>query len=151
VRTTLPLDDRRWLREAIELSRNCPPAPRFNVGAVLVAADGTELSSGFSRATDPHDHAEEVALAALGPATPRLASATMYTSLEPCSKRAARPRTCAQLILDAGIGRVVFAWREPEIFVDCEGAELLRAAGVEVVELPEFAADVRRINSHLLG
>jgi diaminohydroxyphosphoribosylaminopyrimidine deaminase/5-amino-6-(5-phosphoribosylamino)uracil reductase len=145
------LDDRRWLREAIELSRNCPPAPLFNVGAMLVAADGTVLSSGFSRATDPHDHAEEVALAALGPVDPRLATATMYSSLEPCSKRASRPRTCTQLILDAGIGRVVFAWREPEIFVDCEGVELLRAAGVEVVELPEFAADVRRINSHLFG
>lgn len=149
--TVRRLDDRHWLQQAIELSRKCPPASVFNVGAVLVDAEGTVLSTGFSRETDPHDHAEEVALASVDPADPWLSTATIYSSLEPCSKRASRPRTCTQLIIDSGIRRVVFAWREPEIFVDCEGAELLRAAGVEVVELPELAGDVRRINSHLFG
>jgi len=149
--TPSPLDDRRWLQQAIELSRKCPPARLFNVGAVLVDAQGTVLSSGFSRETDQHAHAEEVALASVDRADPRLSTATIYSSLEPCSKRASRPRTCTQLIINAGIRRVVFAWREPEIFVDCEGAELLRAAGVEVVELAELAGDVRRINSHLIG
>ena len=38
---------------------------------------------------------------------------------------------------------MVFAWREPELFVDGEGAELLRAAGVEVVELAELAEAAR--------
>ena len=65
---------------------------------------------------------------------------TLYSSLEPCSARASRPRTCTELILAAGIGRVVFAWREPAIFVEGRGAELLHAAGVEVVELPELAS-----------
>jgi pyrimidine deaminase RibD-like protein len=46
---------------------------------------------------------------------------------------------------------VVFAWREPSIFVDCEGAELLRAAGVEVVEVPDLAGEVREVNRHLLA
>ena len=33
--------DREWLRQAIELSRCCPPsATAFCVGAVIVAADG---------------------------------------------------------------------------------------------------------------
>jgi len=69
--------------------------------------------------------------------------------LEPCSVRASRPRSCTEWILRAGIPRVVFAWREPSLFVDCEGAELLRAAGVEVVEVPALAELVRAVNAHL--
>ncbi len=42
------------------------------------------------------------------------------------------------------------AWREPALFVaDCQGYELLTQAGVEVVELPEFAGAARAANSHL--
>jgi diaminohydroxyphosphoribosylaminopyrimidine deaminase/5-amino-6-(5-phosphoribosylamino)uracil reductase len=46
---------------------------------------------------------------------------------------------------------VVIAWREPDIFVTCEGVALLTAAGVSVVELPEFAAQARAVNGHLPG
>ncbi|WP_209697782.1 deaminase [Kribbella aluminosa] len=143
-------DDRYWLERAIELSRSCPPsATAFSVGAIIVG-DGEILATGYSRETDPHDHAEEVALAKLPPRDPRLRNAVIYTSLEPCSKRASRPRTCTERILAAGIPRVVLAWREPSIFVDCEGAELLGAAGVEVVEMPSLAEQVKDINAHLL-
>jgi diaminohydroxyphosphoribosylaminopyrimidine deaminase/5-amino-6-(5-phosphoribosylamino)uracil reductase len=34
--------------------------------------------------------------------------------------------------------------------VDCQGAELLRAAGRQVVEVPDLAHLVRRTNGHLL-
>jgi diaminohydroxyphosphoribosylaminopyrimidine deaminase/5-amino-6-(5-phosphoribosylamino)uracil reductase len=145
--------DGRWLAHAVELAHRCPPsATAFSVGAVIVAADGaTVLAEGWSRAEDPHDHAEEAALRAFAPGDPRLAGSTIYSSLEPCSLRASRPRTCTQLILAAGIGRVVYAWREPAVFVDCQGAELLAAAGVTVVERPDLAAGVRTVNAHLLG
>jgi pyrimidine deaminase RibD-like protein len=144
-------DDRRWLHEAIELSRSCPPSTTaYSVGAVIVDAGGRPIATGYSRQHDPLDHAEEVALATLPADDARLATATIYSSLEPCSVRVSRPRPCAELILAAGIGRVVFAWREPEVFVDCRGAENLRAAGVAVVEVPELADPVRAINAHLL-
>jgi pyrimidine deaminase RibD-like protein len=144
-------DDERWLRQAIDLSRSCPPSTSaFSVGAIVVEEGGTILATGYSRQRDPVDHAEEAALRDLADGDPRLATATIYSSLEPCSTRASRPRPCAELILAAGIGRVVFAWREPELFVDCHGAENLRAAGVEVVEMPELAPLVRDVNAHLL-
>jgi diaminohydroxyphosphoribosylaminopyrimidine deaminase/5-amino-6-(5-phosphoribosylamino)uracil reductase len=41
-----------------------------------VGSDGTVLATGYSRQHDQHDHAEEVALAAVGPGDPRLATAT---------------------------------------------------------------------------
>lgn len=143
--------DRRWMLLAIELAGRCPPAEgAYSVGAVIVDADGTELARGHSRDTDSTVHAEESALARVDPADPRLAGATIYSTLEPCSRRASRPRSCTQLILDTGIRRVVIAWREPALFVaDCQGVELLTAAGVEVVELPDLAAPARAVNRHL--
>lgn len=111
----------------------------FSVGAVIVGSDGEEISRGYSRETSPHVHAEESALAKLPPGDPRLVTATIYSTLEPCSERKSSPVTCLQHILNAGIPRVVVAWREPSTFVaDCQGCELLEQAGVTVVELPEF-------------
>ncbi len=142
--------DRAHLRHAIELAHQCPPSrTAFSVGAVITDAAGAVLASGRSRETDPHDHAEEAALAKIA-GDGRLQSATIYSSLEPCSTRASRPRSCTELILATPIPRIVFAWREPDLFVDCEGAELLRAAGREVIEVPELAHLVRRTNAHLL-
>lgn len=146
-------DDHRWLREAIELSRRCPPsATAFSVGAVLVAADGRVLATGYSREFQPADHAEEVALAKAGlaPGDPRLAGATLYSSLEPCAARASKPTPCADLIIASGIGRVVVAWREPPIFVPGGGAVRLRKAGVAVTVVPELAGAARAVNAHLL-
>jgi pyrimidine deaminase RibD-like protein len=144
-------DDCALLTRAIELAHRCPPSDTaFSVGALVVAADGTLLAEGWSRMHDSHDHAEEAALASLGDGWRAPPGTTVYSSLEPCSVRASRPRTCTELILAAGVERVVFAWREPSIFVDCEGAELLRAAGLEVVEVPELAEEVRAVNRHLL-
>ena len=138
----------------MELARLCPPSDSaFSVGAVVVGEDGEVLSTGFSREQEDHDHAEEVALrklarGRLGP-DPRLRHATIYSSLVPCGARASRPVTCVQHILAAGIPRVVFAWREPRLFTDGEGAEQLRAAGVAVTEVPGLADRARSVNVHL--
>ena len=144
--------DRGWLREAIALSRLCPPsATAFAVGAVVVAGDGSVLATGYSREGSSHDHAEEAALAKLDPADPRLAGATLYSSLEPCQFRASRPRPCAELIIEAGLRRVVIAWLEPPVFAPGGGAALLRAAGITVVEVPGLAAQARAVNAGLLS
>jgi riboflavin-specific deaminase-like protein len=142
--------DRRFLSWAVELSRLSPPSPSaFSVGAVIVAEDGQVLATGYSREQEDHDHAEEVALRKLGFADRRLCRATIYSSLVPCGARASRPVTCVQHILEAGIPRVVYAWREPPIFTAGDGADQLRAAGVEVLELPALAPRARVINAHL--
>jgi riboflavin-specific deaminase-like protein len=146
--------DHRFLRWAVELSRLCPPSgSAFSVGAVVVGEDGEVLATGFSREQEDHDHAEEVALrklarGKLGP-DPRLRHATVYSSLVPCGARSSRPVTCVEHIVAAGIPRVVFAWREPRLFTDGEGAEQLRAAGVAVTEVPGLAERARAINAHL--
>ena len=146
-----PDADRRWLVEAISLSWRCPPSQTaYSVGAVVVAADGSVLSTGYSRETAPGDHAEEVALAKITPSA-AVVAATLYSSLEPCAVRASRPVPCADLIVASGIGRVVIAWTEPPVLAPGGGADRLRAAGVEVVEVPELAAAAREVNAHLLA
>ncbi|MBV2362980.1 dCMP deaminase [Streptomonospora sp. NEAU-YY374] len=143
--------DREWLERAIALSWKCPPSQTaFSVGAIVVDVRGAVVTDGYSRRDDPHDHAEEAALRAVDPGDPRLVGATVYSSLEPCTRRASRVRSCTRLILDTRISRVVFAWREPEIFVNGEGAEELRLAGRTVVEVPDLAHRVREVNEHLL-
>jgi pyrimidine deaminase RibD-like protein len=144
-------DDEHWMSVAVELAWRCPPSDTaYSVGAVIVAADGAELSRGFSRENDPHVHAEESALEKLAADDPRLPGATVYSTLEPCSRRKSRPRSCTQLIIAAGIARVVIAWREPSLFVaDCQGVELLQQAGLTVSELAGFAAKAAAPNTHL--
>ena len=144
--------DRHWLRLAIELARHCPrSSTAYAVGAVLVDAAGQRLASGYSRRDRANQHAEEAVLEAVAGLTgrPELAGATLYSSLEPCTSRASGPTPCASLIQAAGVGRVVFAWREPALFADCTGAATLAAAGVVVVEYPELAAAARAVNQHL--
>ena len=141
------------MRLAVSLAGRCPPSDTaFSVGAVIVDAAGAELSRGFSReGGDPVAHAEEAALGKLAAHDSRLAGATIYSTLEPCSQRKSRPRTCTELIIAAGLRRAVIAWREPDLLVaDCQGCELLSAAGIEVTELPEFAAAAGAPNGHLI-
>ncbi len=142
-------DDHAWLQQTIALSTRCPPsATAFAVGALIVV-DDTCVSTGFSRETGPHEHAEEVALARLGPPP---AGATLYSSLEPCSQRSSKPQTCTELILAADIRRVVFAWSEPDHFVtDVQSVRILRQHGVEVVEVPELADAAREVNRSVLA
>jgi diaminohydroxyphosphoribosylaminopyrimidine deaminase / 5-amino-6-(5-phosphoribosylamino)uracil reductase len=147
----MALDDSEWMSLACELAWNCPPSDNaYAVGAVIVDKDGKEVARGWSRETDPTVHAEESALSKLAPDEPRLAGATIYSTLEPCSQRKSRPVPCGQLIIGSGIRRVVTAWREPSLFVaDCQGVELLRKAGAEVIEMPDFADAAMAPNRHL--
>jgi diaminohydroxyphosphoribosylaminopyrimidine deaminase/5-amino-6-(5-phosphoribosylamino)uracil reductase len=136
---------------AIALSEQCPPSTTaFSVGAVIVDEHGVEISRGFSREY-PDFHAEEAALHKLDADDARLRTATLYSSLEPCTRRRSRDRTCSELIIAAGIPRVVIAWREPPTFVhDAHGIEALKAAGVELVEYPELKEAAAAVNAPLL-
>ena len=92
-----------------------------------------------------------MALAKLGPAASGLGAATLYSSLEPCRVRASRPRPCAELVIEAGLRRVVIAWLEPPVLAAGGGAAVLREAGVTVVEIPGLAAEARAVNAAVLG
>lgn len=102
-------------------------APNPNVGCVIVA-DGEMVGDGATgRGGRPH--AEAVALADAGE---RAHGATLYTSLEPCAHRSTRGPTCANLIAQAGVSRVVAALQDPDQRTAGEGFRRLAEAGVRI-------------------
>jgi pyrimidine deaminase RibD-like protein len=141
--------DTHWLNVAIDLSRKCPVSDSaYSVGAVLVSASGEVLTTGYSRETNPQDHAEEVALRRAADAD--LGAATLYSSLEPCLRRASRPVSCSELIAASGLRRVVIAWLEPPVFVPHGGAAWLAARDIAVIRLADLAEAAKAVNAHLI-
>lgn len=142
-------EDLHFLRMAVEESRRCKPcATSYCVGAVIVTADGS-IFRGYTHETSATHHAEQEAIAKALAAGADLRGASIYSSMEPCSKRASEPESCTRLILRHGFAHVAFALYEPDRFVECHGALTLRQAGVDVRHYPQLADDVRAVNAHL--
>ncbi|WP_427136026.1 bifunctional diaminohydroxyphosphoribosylaminopyrimidine deaminase/5-amino-6-(5-phosphoribosylamino)uracil reductase RibD [Pseudarthrobacter sp. S9] len=99
------------------------------VGAVVIAADGTQLVTGYHRGAGTA-HAEADAIAQAKAAGHDLSGATMVVTLEPCN-HCGRTGPCAQAIIDAGIADVIYAVDDPHDPA-AGGAATLRAAGVRV-------------------
>ena len=59
--------------------------------------------------------------------------ATIYVTLEPCAHRSTRGPACADLLVEAGVGKVVIGQSDPDPRTDGGGIERLRAAGIEVI------------------
>jgi diaminohydroxyphosphoribosylaminopyrimidine deaminase / 5-amino-6-(5-phosphoribosylamino)uracil reductase len=101
--------------------------PNPMVGAVIVSPDGVVTGQGrHPRAGEPH--AEVFALEAAGE---RARGATLFVTLEPCC-HTGRTGPCTRRIIDAGIGRVVAAMRDPNPLVSGKGFDELRASGITV-------------------
>jgi diaminohydroxyphosphoribosylaminopyrimidine deaminase/5-amino-6-(5-phosphoribosylamino)uracil reductase len=116
------------MRRAITLAERGlgSTSPNPIVGCVILDADHRVVAEGFhARAGGPH--AEVVALAEAGE---RARGGTAVVTLEPC-RHTGRTGPCTTALVDAGIARVVYATADPNPLAQ-HGAELLRAAGVEV-------------------
>jgi len=120
------------MRRALELARLGEGFTRPNplVGAVVVK-DGQAIAEGH-HAVCGGPHAEAVALLE---AQDRACGADLYLNLEPCVDfPGKRTPPCTEVILQAGIRRVIVATLDPNPHVSGRGLARLRAAGVEVVE-----------------
>lgn len=105
-------------------------APNPMVGAVIVC-DGNIIGEGYHhRCGEPH--AEVNAIRSVNDQN-LLMKSTLYVNLEPCSHYGKTP-PCAQLIIDKKIPRVVVGMCDPNPKVNGRGIQMLREAGVEVVE-----------------
>src|SRR5690349_14463410 len=98
----LALDDRRYMRRALDLARRGwgQTAPNPMVGAVVVR-DGRIVGEGY-HVRYGADHAE---IAALRQAGEQARGATLYVTLEPCGHHGKTP-PCADAIVAAGVARV---------------------------------------------
>ncbi|MFN8149388.1 MAG: bifunctional diaminohydroxyphosphoribosylaminopyrimidine deaminase/5-amino-6-(5-phosphoribosylamino)uracil reductase RibD, partial [Candidatus Nanopelagicales bacterium] len=116
-----------------------PTGPNPRVGCVLLAPDGSTVAEGHHRGAGT-PHAEAAALSVAGAAA---RGTTAVVTLEPCA-HTGRTGPCAQALVEAGVGHVVFAQTDPNP-VAAGGAEVLRAAGVEV-ESGLLAAESAALN-----
>jgi diaminohydroxyphosphoribosylaminopyrimidine deaminase/5-amino-6-(5-phosphoribosylamino)uracil reductase len=101
-------------------------APRPPVGAVVVVDN--EIVGMGSTEPRPGQHAEPVALEQAGS---RARGATIYCSLEPHAFQGVAP-PCTDLIIRAGITRVMSPLEDPNPRVSGNGFRQLKAAGTEV-------------------
>ena len=100
-------------------------APNPHVGCVIVK-DGRVVGRGWTQ-PGGRPHAEAMALAE---AKDEARGATAYITLEPCAHRNGRGPACADLLIDAGVARVVVALGDPDKRTDGRGLARLRAAGI---------------------
>ncbi len=115
------------------------------VGAVLVYQDRI-IGEGYHRVAG-QAHAEVDCLASVRPADrPFIPEATLFISLEPCCI-VGRSGACTNVIKEQGIKSVVFAQRDSTPGVNGESVAILEAAGISVIEYPEFKPTLK-VNAH---
>jgi diaminohydroxyphosphoribosylaminopyrimidine deaminase/5-amino-6-(5-phosphoribosylamino)uracil reductase len=121
--------DQTYMLRALALADSClgHTWPNPAVGCVIVK-DGVVIGEG---ATDEggRPHGEEIALAGLGV---KAQHATAYIGLEPCARRSAGTSACSDLLIAAGVARVVIGAEDPHPNARGAGIARLRAAGITV-------------------
>jgi diaminohydroxyphosphoribosylaminopyrimidine deaminase/5-amino-6-(5-phosphoribosylamino)uracil reductase len=138
--------DRLHLRRALELAERGRGAvsPNPMVGAVIVRGEEVVGEGFHSRLGDLH--AERAALEDCRARGEDPGGATMYVTLEPCAHHGRQP-PCTDAILEAGIGRVVYASEDPTEKAAGRGPGILRDGGVAVeIAAGEEATAARLLN-----
>ena len=104
--------DEYWMRQALQEAEQGAKCDEVPVGAVLVSQSGDLIASGHNQpisTVDPTAHAEIVVIRAAANKLNnyRLPDTTLYVTLEPCTM-------CVGAIVQARVGRVVYASTEPK-------------------------------------
>jgi diaminohydroxyphosphoribosylaminopyrimidine deaminase/5-amino-6-(5-phosphoribosylamino)uracil reductase len=134
-------NDERWMKRAMDLARRgtALASPNPLVGAVLVK-NGRAVAEGF-HTYDGVKHAEVLALEKAGK---KARGATLYINLEPCC-HTGRTGPCTDALIQAGVGRVVAAMKDPNPAVSGRGLARLRRAGI-LVDVGLCQNEARRLN-----
>ena len=125
------MTDHDYMMKAIEAASlvRLRTSPNPWVGCVIVTVDG-QVFVGATEAPGGR-HAEVVALDAARAARADTKGATVFTTLEPCSHHG-RTGPCTEVLISAGVSRVVSAITDPDQLVGGQGFVALRSAGVTV-------------------
>lgn len=113
---------------ALSLRSRGQTAPNPNVGCILLDTHGHVTARGWTQ-SGGRPHAEAMALdQAAGAAR----GGTAFVTLEPCAHQSHRGPCCTDLLIDAGVKRVVIAATDPDPRTNGQGIARLRDAGIEV-------------------
>lgn len=119
-----------YMRRAIELAKKGTGAVNPNplVGAVIVK-DGIILNEDYHHRYGEFHAERNVILNCKHD----MHGATIYVTLEPCCHYGKTP-PCTEAIIEAGISTVYIGSRDPNPLVAGKGAQILRDAGITVIE-----------------
>jgi diaminohydroxyphosphoribosylaminopyrimidine deaminase/5-amino-6-(5-phosphoribosylamino)uracil reductase len=125
-------EDERYMRAALSIAEEGRGRTDFapSIGCVLVK-DGAVIGRGRTQ-DGGVPHAEETALGEAIAKGHDVRGATAYVTLEPCATPDPGSKVeCTDLLIRAGIGRVVMAVIDPDPKTNGEGLKRLQAAGIE--------------------
>lgn len=116
-----------FMQRALDLAQSVlTTTPNPRVGCVIVQ-NGHVVGEGFhQRAGEPHAEVN-----ALREAGARACGSTVYVTLEPCA-HTGRTGPCAEALVAAGVGEVIYAMQDPDPRVSGRGLAILREAGIAV-------------------
>ena len=125
--------DTDFLRQALELAKKGEGHTRPNppVGAVVVK-DGQVVGKGWHKHCGG-DHAEVAAIKDAARRGHPAAGATLYVTLEPCS-RPGRVGACTDALVAAGVGKVVYAVSDPNPKNRGRARRVLAKAGIDCLK-----------------
>jgi pyrimidine deaminase RibD-like protein len=141
-------NDRRFMEMAVQEARKSKAEddqPRPKVGAVVVK-DGKVLATAHRGELALGDHAEFTALEKKLKDV-SLAGATIYATLEPCTKRGPKRTPCAQRLIDRKVKRVVIGVLDPNPSICGKGQRLLQSRGIQVQHFDhDLAMQIEEMN-----
>ena len=121
------------MRRALSLAslglRKTSPNPM--VGCVIVK-ENRIIGEGWHKCYG-HSHAEIEAINDAMNHNESIKGSTVYVTLEPCSHYGKTP-PCANRLVEEGVSEVIIAMRDPNPKVNGHGIEILRNAGIRVIE-----------------
>lgn len=127
-------EDQKWMQLACSYARRAQGLswPNPAVGCVLISADNLLLAAGHTqKGGRPHAEADALkALEGFGNVA-ALKGGTAYVTLEPCAHEGRGP-ACADLLLQSGVSRVVYAVNDPDLRVNGQGRKKLISGGIAV-------------------
>lgn len=140
------------MKLAVEEARKCRderrhdgPPPKVGAVAVVDSQDAGRAHRGES----PHgsgDHAEFILLEKKLH-DEKLAGATVFASLEPCSKRGKNKVPCARRLVERRVRKVYIGTLDPNPEIQGNGYRILRDARVEVEFFhPKFQEELEELN-----
>ncbi len=143
----LTQEDLQWMRHAVDLGKQSPSEPGKitpKVGAVIVR-DGQLLVEAFRGETGKGRHAEYCALEKVPDMD--LRGATVYTTLEPCSRRTPGKTPCADHLIKRQVSTVFIGMYDPDPRIYGEGWQKLQSAGIALRDFDQALRKEIRVDT----
>ncbi|WP_184318288.1 bifunctional diaminohydroxyphosphoribosylaminopyrimidine deaminase/5-amino-6-(5-phosphoribosylamino)uracil reductase RibD [Geobacillus subterraneus] len=142
-------NDEYYMRLALDVAKAGvgQTSPNPAVGAVVVNGGMIVGLGAHLKAGEPHAEVHAIRMAG-----EKARGATVYVTLEPCSHYGKTP-PCADLLIEAGVRRVVVATTDPNPLVAGKGIDKLRRADIDVDVgiLKEEADELNRMFFHYIA